>query len=239
MRDKLNASFALVVEAVDEVVRKRVSLLVSAFPPIAGIYFIDAISAATTTTGFSNIVVSLAQLPLYVMFATVVHRIVLLGENAAPSRLGIFWTERETRFLGWLIGILLLYVAVWLPTGLATVAIASVFAGWDVTWLTTILSYLVIAYFDGRFGLVLPATATDQQSSFKEAWAISRGKGMMIALALVIPAMIFIPIEWVLYGLIDDAAGPLVDLIWLLLAFPVFAVEIAIISIAYAKLSQS
>ena len=66
---------------------------------------------------------------------------------------------------------------------------------------------------------------------------MSRGKGMMIAMALVIPAMILIPIEWALYGAVDDAFRPVMDLVWMILVFPIFAVEIAIISLAFDKLS--
>jgi hypothetical protein len=106
-----------------------------------------------------------------------------------------------------------------------------------VAWIATILSYIVVAYFEGRFSLVLPATAIDKRSNFKESWAMSRGKGMIIAVALVIPAMILIPIEWVLYGTVDGAFRPVMDLVWMLLVLPIFAVEIAIISLAFGKLS--
>lgn len=175
--------------------------------------------------------------PLYALFATVVHRVVLLGEHSLPNRWGIFWTERETRFLGWLIGVWFLYFALSLPTWMLGLVFSEAAPGLDVGWIATILSYILVAYFQGRFSLVLPATAIDKRSNFSEAWAMSHGKGMMIALALVIPAMILIPVEWVLYGAVDDTFKPIVDLAWMLLALPVFAVEIAIISLAYDKLS--
>lgn len=237
MKRKLAASFALVVEAINEVVRKRTTLVGAAFLPIAGIFFVNALAAELSLSGFSQIALVLTTVPLYALFATVVHRVVLLGEHSLPNRWGIFWTERETRFLGWFIGICLLYFALFLPTGLMSIAFSEDIAGSNVAWVATILSYILVAYFEGRFSLVLPATAVDRRSSFKESWGMSRGKGMIIAVALVIPAMILIPIEWALYGAVDDAIWPLMDLIWMLLVIPIFAVEIAIISLAFDKLS--
>lgn len=237
LKRKLAASFALVVEAISEVARKRTTLLGAAFLPIAGIFLIHAISAEITTSAWSQFSLLLVMLPLYALFATVVHRVILLGEHSLPNRWGIFWTERETRFLGWLIGVWFLYFALSLPMGMLALVFSEAVTGRDVAWVATILGYILVAYFQGRFSLVLPATAIDRRSNFKESWAMSRGKGMMIALALVIPAMILIPIEWALYGAVDDTFKPIVDLVWMLLVFPVFAVEIAIISLAYDKLS--
>jgi hypothetical protein len=237
LKRKLTASFALVVEAINEIVGKRATLLGAAFLPIAGIFLIDALATEITASAWSQFAILLVTFPLYALFATVVHRVVLLGEHSLPNRWGIFWTERETRFLGWLIGVWLLYFALSLPTGMLALVFSKGVTGWDVAWIATILSYILVAYFQGRFSLVLPATAIDRRSNFKESWAMSRGKGIMIALALVIPAMILIPIEWVLYGAVDDTFKPIVDLVWMLLVLPIFAVEIAIISLAYNKLS--
>lgn len=235
---KLAASFALVVEAINEVVRKRKTLLAAAFLPIVGIVMVSTLSADLALSGIFAIMLLVVTLPLYVLFATVIHRVVLLGEHSLPSRWGIFWTERETRFLGWLIGVMFLYFAVSLPATLIILLFSGVFTGWDVAWIATFLSYLVVAYFEGRFTLVLPATATDKQSSFRDSWAMTRGKGMMIAVALVIPTMILMPVEWVLYETTDEAVEPIIDLVWMLLFLPVFAVQVAIISLAYGKLSS-
>ena len=237
MKRDLAASFALVAEAISEVVRKRITLLGAAFLPIAGIFLIDTLAAEMTRSVLSQLLLQLTTLPLYALFAIVVHRVVLLGEDSLPDRWGIFWTDRETRFLGWLTGIWFLYFALSLPTAVLARVFSEETTGWNVAWVATILSYILIAYFHGRFSLVLPATAIDGRSNFRESWAMSRGKGMIIAMALVIPAMILIPIEWALYGAVDDTFRPIADLVWMLLVLPIFAVEIAIISLAFDKLS--
>lgn len=237
MKRKFAASIALVVEATNEVIRKRATLVGAAFLPIAGILLINVLSEEISPSGFSHFALVLATLPLYALFATIVHRVVLLGEHSLPNRYGIFWTERETRFLGWFIGICFLYFALSLPTILMSLVFSEAFSGQNVPSVVPILNYILVAYFEGRFSLVLPATAIDRRSNFKESWAMSRGRGMMIAVALVIPAVILIPIEWALFGVVNDAVRPIVDSVWILLVLPIFAVQIAIISLAFDKLS--
>ena len=238
MRGKLAASFALVAEAAIAVVQKKTALICGTFLPVVGILLVTALSAEIPPSLFSRISLVLVVLPFYALFATVVHRVVLLGEDSLPNRWGMFWTNRETRFTGWLIGIWFLYFALSLPTGIIYLGLSGVFAGWNVYWIGTILSYMVVAYFEGRFSLVLPATAIDKRSNFRDSWAMSRGKGIIIAVALVLPAMILIPIESVMYGAIDESLSPIADLFLVLLIFPIFAVEIAIVSLAYDKLAH-
>jgi hypothetical protein len=233
----LTASFALVGEATREVYRRRAVLLSALFIPTVGILLIGALSAELASSPITQIFLALSGFPFYVIIATACHRAVLLGEDSLPNRWGMFWTERETRFLGWFIGIWFLYFALSLPTGIILALFSNILGGWNTTWIATFISYVVVAYFEGRFSLVLPATAIDQRSDFKESWAISRGKGMLIAIALVIPAMILIPIEILLYDVVGDELSPVADLIWLLIALPIFAIEIAVVSLAYDKLA--
>lgn len=238
MKYILPASFALVGEAAREVYRQRGPLLGALLFPTVGLLLIGAVSTAFAMSPVAQTLLALAYFPFYVIFATSCHRLVLLGENSLPHRWGVFWTERETRFLGWLIGVWFLYFGLALPIGLVFSFLSNMAVDWDTTWIASFVSYFVVAYFQGRFSLVLPATAVDKRSDFKTSWAMSRGKGVLIAIALVIPAMLLIPIETLLYGAGADEVSPIADLAWLLVALPIFAVEIAIISLAYDKLAS-
>ncbi|MGI9238686.1 MAG: hypothetical protein ACR2QZ_14910 [Woeseiaceae bacterium] len=238
MKHTFVASFALVGEATREVYRKRAALLSALLIPTVGLLLIDAFSTALKPHPVAPIFLALAYLPCYAIFATVCHRLVLLGENSLPHRWGMFWTERETRFLGWFIGIWFLYFGLSLPMGIIALFFSSMDVGWNTTWIASFVTYVVVAYFEGRFSLVLPATAIDKRSDFKESWRISRGKGMLIAIALVIPVMILIPLETLLYDTGVDELSPIADLVWLLISLPIFVIEIAIISLAYDKLAS-
>ncbi len=236
MKRVLAASFRLMAEAIAEVFRNRIVLLRGTLLPIAGILLVDAF-ASTANTPWGRLALSLAVFPLYALLATTVHRVILLGEHSLPSPSGVYWTERETRFTGWLIGIAILFFALSLPVGLIT----AVFEGRgqvDTSWIAVILSFVLIAYFQGRFSLVLPATAVDHRWDFRESWSRTRGSGMIIAMALVIPAMIMIPVEHILYGTDVEFLVPIADVVWVLVLVPVYVVEIAIISLAYAKLAN-
>ena len=238
MKYILAASFALVGEAASEVYRKSASLVSAVSIPTIGIWLVSIFAAGLAAYPFFRTVLALATVPLYVIMATACHRIVLIGENSLPHRWGLFWTERETRFLGWFIGILFLYAGLSLPTAIILAIFSNPPEIGIATTIATFTSYVLVAYFQGRFSLVLPATAVDERLDFKKSWAMSRGKGMLIAIALVIPTTILVPIEILIEGVIADELSPIADLVWLLIALPIFAIEIAIISLAYDKLAS-
>ena len=238
MRRKILASLLLIGEATLVVVRQLPVLFYAGFLPIVAIFMLSAITLPVKHIIGLRIVLALAALPFYVMFATTVHRVVILGRNGLPSRSGIFWTERETRFLGWFIGLWFVYFAVALSVGLVLYGLTSIASGTTLSWLALFLTYFVAAYYQGRLGLVLPATAVDKHLDYTQAWDISRGKGIMIAIAIFVPGMLLVAAEYVLAAGTDEALSPFVDFIWTLLTIPVFAIEIAIISRAYVKLTD-
>lgn len=103
------SSLALVQKATLEIYRNRSVLFLAVILPImcssalrmtCSVYVCYAENNPSFTAVY---LFSFARLPFYVMFATICHRIVLLGDTSLPSRWGLFWSVRETRFLGWLI----------------------------------------------------------------------------------------------------------------------------------------
>ena len=238
MRRVLAASFRLMAEAIAEVYRHRITLLRGTLLPFAGILLVDVFAGAANTA-WGRLAWSFAVFPLYALLATTVHRVILLGEHSLPSPSGVYWSERETRFTGWLIGIWLLYFALSLPTAFIAAAFDQSRDEYDLSWIGVILSFLLIAYFQGRFSLVLPATAVDRRMDFRESWARSRGSGMIIAMALVIPAMIMIPVGEILYNTDRGDLALVADVIYVLVLVPVYVVEIAIISLAWSSLEST
>ncbi len=171
-------------------------------------------------------------LVLYVLFGMSCHRIILLGEESLPSRYGIYWTMRETRFLGWVILVGAIHMLLIFPFQFATLYLPSESVPWYVTWYVPIL---VATYFDGRISLVLPATAVGEQSSIVESWRLTRGKGLHIMAALFLVAIATDYFSTATKHVLDDAALTAL-LVSSMVTFPLVAVAVGILSVTYREL---
>ena len=118
------------------------------------------------------------------------HRLVILGVGSLPSAWGLFWSRRETRFLGWsaLIGgiawVLLLVAAFSLEYGVPSLFNVMLFF---------LIPYAV--YVVPRLSLVLPATAIGQRPTLKGSWRLSRSNGWRLALVMLLPSLVLIPLS--------------------------------------------
>ena len=231
-------SIALVWEAATEIYGRRGALLQAVILPILGLSSIALFTNLHVTSAPGVIFSFLAGTPFYVIFATACHRLILLGDNSLPNRWGLFWSDRETRFFGWLIVIGLLYFALSLSTLMIFAVIPTSVFSWSILWLPTYVGYFVAAYFEGRFSLVLPATAIGKRIYLRGSWALSYGNGLLIAIALLIPALVLDLVEYFVFSFMIDAGSPFIDFLWGLVIFPFFAVEVAIITVAYRKLAM-
>ncbi len=112
--------------------------------------------------------------PFYVLFAVICHRSVILGGASLPNRLGLFWSERETRFLGWTIAII---VVTWvLGIGVTLLALLSPLP----PIVTLVVVWLAFVYLYVRLAMVFPATAVEDDASFERAWFLTGGNGFRI-----------------------------------------------------------
>lgn len=181
--------------------------------------------------GYLQLVVWLV---LYVLFGMSCHRIILLGEVSLPSRFGIYWTMRETRFLGWAILVGLIHTALTLPFHLLAMYLPPFWRDWSITWY---ISVFLATYFDGRISLVLPATAIDERSSIVESWRLTRGNGLAIAIALFVVAL---ATDLVSVGTqsVFASTPDLARVISKLLQFPLVAVAVGVLSVTYRELRQ-
>jgi hypothetical protein len=229
---------AVIVEALTDVWCKRRAILQALLFPIAALL---AISSATYQ--FANdlgwiLLLSLAELPFYVLFAIACHRIILLGEDELANPWSISWAMRDTRFLGWLIVISIAVVLVIsVPAVLSPFASNEVF-GIYVPWLSKVPVYVLAAYFNARISLVLPATAVDHRSSLYTSWDLSSGNGTRLAIALSSPILLFSALDYFGSALLgeNDSLMSHVGLSLLWLVFSVVA--IGILSVSYRRLAN-
>tara|TARA_R110002096_G_scaffold323848_5_gene517987 strand:- start:1923 stop:2594 length:672 start_codon:yes stop_codon:yes gene_type:complete len=123
---------------------------------------------------------------VYIQVAISTHRLILLGPSSV-STWGFYVPGfRELHFFGaaFVLGLLLL------PFDILSQAIYSSqtpLGGW-------VIPYLLSSYFWGRFALVFPSIATDNELSFQESWNITRNyQVLMIAVVGIYPLLVELP----------------------------------------------
>ena len=244
----------LLREAVAQICRHRAALLLALVLPalfVLGIRLSQlayVLSEEGSGDMLISILLSLVELPFYVMFATICHRTVLLGSDSLANRWGIFWSIRETKFLGWLLLLSVVYAAVWTPLygGLyvipaAHLATLDFHLSYGLMWMSTVLLIAAVpaTYLNGRLGLVLPAAAVGNRFNPIRSWRSTAANGRAIFLALLILLLATKIIGRLLSYLLPDINVFIRAFLRDLLYFPLVAVGVVIITIAYRELVQS
>ena len=142
-------------------------------------------------------------LPLLVglptMIAVSCHRLVILGVDSLPNAWGLFWSGRETRFLGWM---WVLSILVGLASSLSESLFGEGFTQNVFSWVYVPLGL----YLTARLSLVLPATAIGQRRALAaHSWQLTRSNGLRLALVLS-PAVLLVFLPIVLITALNDSS---------------------------------
>ncbi len=156
-------------------------MLVALAIPAGCISIVDFVADGYPSRFPYSLLFWLISAPFFVLFAVVCHRSIILGGASLPNRLGLFWSPRETGFLGWTIVIIILIWLLKLGTGL-TVVLISPF-GFTITVLAMAV-FLIYMYV--RIAMVLPATAVGDRASFDRAWFLTSGNGFRVMFVIAI-----------------------------------------------------
>ena len=181
------------------------------------------------------IVMGLVFLFLAVLTATMAvvgcHRIFLMDEKDIMATATVRWDERESRFLGWWIGIGILASLVILPLMLALMPLYNSFVEYNELMTELLMAVLILPvyYFISRWSLLLPATAVDTRHDLSWSWKISRGNGLRLTVLIgVIPFLTSMA-----FDLLPESESviqmSLLGSVWLVVA--VF--EICLLSLSY------
>ena len=162
------------------------SLLVGLVIPAACISIIGLATAELP----ANPLYALAELaisaPFYVLFAVVCHRTVILGSESLPNRFGIFWSERELRFVGWSVALFLLMLVIAFFVGFFLAAAAQAIPEGPLPILFYLVIWFGFTYLYTRLSMLFPATAIDERTNFERAWRLSDRNGIrMVAVGLL------------------------------------------------------
>ncbi len=170
----------------------------------------------------------LVGLPFATMMVVAIHRIVLLGPDALTNPWSFTWTARETSFLVWLVILGVFFF-------LAGLAFSLVVWMLPEAWMMVLAAFLFGLWLEGRFGMVLPATALDRPMQLSRSWFLTSGNDLQLIVVLGLPVLI-------LAGLIKAAlwveAPLLIAIVWALGALLTLAVQIAVLSLSYRFLFE-
>lgn len=157
----------------------RKSLIKALIVPIAAMVLIGF--AHPLELGISGyIAISLLSLIMYTIIAVTTHRVILLGPSSIPEWGALKPTKRQFIFILYSIGM-----------GLCLIPIG--FLGLIPT-VGSYIAFLAMAYLLGRFSLVFPAVATDQDWSFSDSWeATKKHQVLMLVVVIVFPIVMGIP----------------------------------------------
>ena len=190
---------------------------------------------------FANWLLCLLYAGLFTLFAVRCHRLVLIDSESAVVPLRPEWAWRESRFLMWMIGLWLIYVATWwvsmILTGTVTANVwrnspaeSSVWLEWGIS-----LGKVPALYVLARLSLVFPATAIDRIADLRWAWRLTEKNGWRLVVVVGV-------LPWVisyLLGLLYRGEPSLLEtMVLTTVGIALFAVEIAALSISYRELTK-
>lgn len=185
----------------------------------------------------------LIQMLPYILFAITCHRLALIGDHSVPTYGLLTWTQRESRYLGWLIVITLICM-------LISYVINSYFVSQMVndleagaspeslqsSWRFTYLAYIPILYVFSRLSVLYPAIALDQQINAQWAWQATARNGWRLTLIVGV-------LPWILYYLVNlllrDNATFVEYGVVRIIGFFLLAVEVVALSFSYKHLVGS
>jgi hypothetical protein len=149
--------------------------------------------------------IAILGLAPYTIFGVTWHRVTLLGPQAGRPPLVVPWERRHWRFLGYLIAVTLIsngmavtIMSVAVIFAPQSAADQSLFALSMVAAIAFIMAYVAV-----RFCFVFPAVSVDEEYRLAHAWRHTKGQGLRLLAALLLTALPFVLLIWMV-GLFFD-----------------------------------
>jgi hypothetical protein len=171
----------------------------------------------------------------FTLFAVNCHRVFLIGSMSIPEFGYKSFSKREIQFYIWtnilsLLLIGLIVVCAWL---------LSVIFNWlntsNILWLSLVgISYSLVFYAFSRLSLILPAIATEGNTRLESVWQLSKGHGAHITIIVGFVPVLLSSWTYLLLG-----KSFVIDVLLILIGYGLYAVEIAVLSLAYRYLNPS
>lgn len=186
----------------------------------------------------------LMYLVLFTILATTCHRLVLLNLRNVNSFTAIHWSWRETRFLLWVVAVIIMKIYLeYILLSILFFAISLIHWSADNTiqphYFEQGIMYfvkMIEAYFGARLCLIFPAVAVDKKVNLTWSWQLTKNYGWRLALIVGVLPWIFSWLVGLLYG---ENSSIFEDVLLTVLSFVLLAVEITAISISYYELTRT
>ena len=230
--------FRVVFDAIGEIGTKWRSLFKALILPALAATSVEAIQATFPDRFPWPLIFWVFSAPFYVLFAVVCHRVVILGESSLPSGIGIFWSERETRFLGWTVALIIASWGLGLVLGMFALILPGSILGLSTPWLPYLVTGAFLFYFYIRLSLVFPATAVDRSTSLADAMLLSTGNGLRMMAAVLIPSIPLLGFGYVLSVLIGDLNSIADLVVWEITAYAIMTITVCVVSVIYRLLAD-
>ncbi len=183
------------------------------------------------------------KMALYCLFAITCHRLVLLGDPGVPDYGLRTWTLRESKYLGWSLVILVVWLlfsfvvnSLYVSTIVNDIEVGgSVESSRPIPiWLS--LLYIPVLYIFSRLSVLYPAISLDQPVNAQWAWRITEDNGWRLTVVVCfLPSVLF----YLAGLLLRDNATFVESLILELLGFILVAVGVVALSFSYKHLTET
>ena len=175
--------WATIREAVQAIAKEWKALLKAVAVPALVLTAVIVVLDGEYLGSLEDILLYLLSFGLLTMIAVSCHRLVILGADSLPNAWGLFWSGRETRFLGWIYGI---WIIATIPLALLVLLIQALplFTATPDEWLLLGILFPLALYVLARSSLVLPATAIGQRPTGWGSWRLTRSNGWRLAVLL-------------------------------------------------------
>lgn len=158
------------------------------------------------SVAFGMLLLGFANVLFFVLFSVNWTRQLLLGPDAVPG-FGLRWGARETRYLGRLLAIWILFV---LALTVVALPIGALFGQSGFTVLLLLIALLIGLFLLVRPMLMLPAAALDSPFTLRQTWAVSpRTAGRIFGALLLVylPFLLALLLLVMITGLLGLAAA--------------------------------
>jgi hypothetical protein len=221
---------------------KRVRMLYALAVPVALLLVVDHAFTLANNDPL-KFVQAFIQMAIYILFAITCHRVALIGDEGVPHYGLRTWTLGESRYLGWSVIILVVWLlfSFVINSFYVSMIVSKVEAGASAEtyqsykyWLTPF--YIPILYILARLSVLWPAIALDEQVSAQWAWRLTENNGWRLTAVVSL-------LPWVLYFVVNlllrENATLVESIIVKLLGFVLLAVEVVALSFSYKHLAQA